>query len=76
MGKAPIGVAKLAKKYGKKVVAFSGCVTEDAEICNEHGIDAYFPIVRGVTTLEDALNSSNAYKNLNATAYQVFRLLI
>ena len=76
MGKAPIGVAKLAKKYGKKVVAFSGCVTEDAEVCNEHGIDAYFPIVRGVTTLEDALNSSNAYKNLNATAYQVFRLLI
>ena len=76
MGKAPIGVAKLAKKYGKKVVAFSGCVTEDAEVCNEHGIDAYFPIVRGVTTLEDALSPLNAYKNLNATAYQVFRLLI
>jgi glycerate kinase len=76
MGKAAIGVAKLAKKHGKKVIAFCGCTTADAEACNEHGIDAYFPIVRGVTTLEDALNSSNAYKNLNATAYQVFRLLI
>ena len=44
MGKAPIGVATIAKKYGKKVLAFSGCVTEDAVLCNEHGIDAFFPI--------------------------------
>ena len=76
MGKAPIGVAGLAKKYGKKVIAFSGCVTNDAEVCNDHGIDAFFPILRGVTTLEDALNPQNAYKNLPATAYQVLRLLM
>ena len=76
MGKAPIGVARLAKKYGKKVIAFSGCVTDDAEVCNGHGIDAFFPIIRGVTTLEEALDTNNAYKNLTATAYQVFRLLI
>lgn len=41
-GKAPIGVAHIAKKYNKTVVAFSGCVTEDAVLCNEHGIDAFF----------------------------------
>jgi glycerate kinase len=76
MGKAPIGVAGLAKKYGKRVIAFSGCVTEDAEVINDHGIDAFFPILRGVTTLEDALNLENAYKNLTATAYQVFRLIV
>ena len=76
MGKAPIGVAKLAKKYNKKVIAFSGCVTNDAEVCNEHGIDAFFPIIRGITTLEEALDTNNAYKNLEATAYQVFRVLI
>ncbi len=75
MGKAPIGVAKLAKKYGKKVIAFSGCVTDDAEICNDHGIDAFFPVLRSVTTLDEALDTNNAYKNLSATAYQVFRLL-
>ncbi len=75
MGKAPIGVARLAKKHGKKVIAFSGCVTDGAEVCNEYGIDAYFPIVRGITTLEEALNNDNAYKNLTATAYQVFRLI-
>lgn len=76
MGKAPIGVTKLAKKYGKKVIAFSGCVTDDAEILNENGIDAFFPAVRGVTTLEEALNPHNAYKNLKATATQVFRLML
>ncbi len=75
MGKAPIGVAQLAKKHGKKVIAFAGCVTEDAEIINDYGIDAFFPILRGVVTLEDALNKENAYKNLKATAYQVMRLL-
>jgi glycerate kinase len=75
MGKAPIGVAKLAKKHGKRVVAFAGCVTEDAEECNNHGIDAFFPIIRGITTLDEALRRDNAYSNLRATAYQVFRLL-
>lgn len=75
MGKAPIGVARLAKKYGKRVIAFSGCVTDDAEILNNHGIDAFFPILRGVTTLDEALNPQNAYKNLTATAYQVFKLI-
>jgi len=76
MGKAPIGVAKLAKQYGKKVIAFSGCVTKDAEVCNDHGIDAFFPILRQVTTLEEALDTENAYENLRKTAGQVFRLLL
>lgn len=74
MGKAPIGVAKLAKKYGKPVVAFSGCVTEDAVKCNEHGIDAFFPILRTPCSLEEAMDVDNAYRNLKNTAEQVFRL--
>lgn len=41
MGKAPIGVAGLAKKHHKKVIAFAGCVTEDAKVCNQNGIDAF-----------------------------------
>ncbi len=75
MGKAPIGVARLAKKHGKPVIAFSGCVTADAEVCNAHGIDAFFPIMRTVVTLEEALRAENAYENLVNTAYQVFRLI-
>ena len=47
MGKAPVGVARLAKQYHAKVIAFAGGVTEDAGTCNEEGIDAFFPIVRG-----------------------------
>ena len=75
MGKAPIGVANIAKKYGKTVIAFSGCVTEDAVVCNEHGIDAFFPILRTVTTLNDAMDSENARKNMVSTVEQVFRMI-
>ena len=74
MGKAPIGVAKLAKRYGKPALAFSGCVASDAETVNEHGIDAFFPILRNVTTLAEALDVANAAANLRATACQAFRL--
>ncbi len=74
MGKAPVGVAKLAKKYGKTVIAFAGGVTADAHACNEKGIDAFFPIVRGITTLEEAMVNENAKKNLSDTAEQVMRL--
>lgn len=75
MGKAPIGVAKLAKKYGKKVVAFAGSVTKDAVECNKNGIDAFFPILRGICTLEDAMKTENARENMMDTVEQVFRLL-
>ena len=75
MGKAPIGVAKLAKKYKKKVIAFSGAVTDGAELCNEHGIDAFFPILRKVCTLDEAMDVQTAYKNMADTAEQVFRLI-
>lgn len=75
MGKAPVGVAALAKKYGKRVVAFSGCVTEEARACNEHGIDAFFPIVRGAVSLEEAMDRENAARNMTDTAEQVFRLM-
>ncbi len=75
MGKAPIGVAKTAKKYGKTVVAFSGCVAEEAALCNEHGIDAFFSIVRTPCSLEEAMNKKQAYINLSDTAEQAFRLI-
>lgn len=74
MGKAPVGVATLAKKYGKAVIAFCGCVDRDAGICNEKGIDAFFPILREVVTLEEAMDKENACRNLEATVEQVMRL--
>ncbi|MBR2452937.1 MAG: glycerate kinase [Clostridia bacterium] len=75
MGKAPIGVAKLAKKYNKPVVAFAGCVTKEAVECNKAGIDAFFPILREVVDLDTAMDSKNAAENMAATAEQVFRAI-
>lgn len=75
MGKAPVGVAKLAKKYNKTVLAFAGCVTKEAVECNHEGIDAFFPIVRRATTLEEAMDHDNACNNLMDTVEQVFRLI-
>ena len=75
MGKAPIGVARLAKKHGKRVLAFSGILGDGVEAVNAAGIDAYFPILRKLVSLEEALDVKNAAANLTATVEQAFRLL-
>ena len=75
MGKAPIGVARIAKKYEKPVLAFSGCVVKEAVACNAEGIDAFFPILRNVVSLDEAMHTDNAMTNMADTAEQVFRAL-
>ena len=75
MGKAPVGVARLARSEGKCVIAFAGCVTKDTRLTNECGIDAYFPIVRGATSLKEAMDIENASFNLEEAAEQAFRLI-
>lgn len=74
-GKVPVGVARIAKKYGAKVLAFAGGVTNDAGACNQEGIDAFFPIVRGVCTLDEAMDNFRAKENMALSVEQVFRLL-
>ena len=74
MGKAPIGVAKLAKAQGIPVLAFAGAVTVGAKACNQAGIDAYFPILREIITLEDAMKKETAKQNLADTVEQTMRL--
>ena len=74
-GKAPIGVAKTAKQYCKPVLAFSGCVTSDASACNAAGIDAFFPILRSICSLEEAMEPASARKNLSDTVEQVMRVV-
>lgn len=75
MGKAPVGVAKLAKKYDKTVIALAGSVTDDAVKCNENGIDAYFPILLKVIPLQEAMKKETARKNMVKTTEQIFRLI-
>ena len=74
-GKAPIGVANIAKKFDKTVLAFAGAVTKDAVVCNEHGIDAFFPILRRIQTLQEAMTPEIARDNMVTTVEQVFRLI-
>lgn len=75
MGKAPIGVAQTAKEHGCTVLGFSGSVAKDATACNEKGIDAFFPILRGVSTLEEAMDTEKARQNMADTVEQVFRTI-
>ena len=76
MGKAPIGVAHIAKQYGKPVIAFAGAVTPDATACNAHGIDAFFPILRRISTLQEAMEPENARQNMTDTVGQALRLFL
>ena len=75
MGKAPIGVAQIAKKYNKKVIAFAGVVTKEARILNKNGIDAFFPILREVITEEEAMSKEVSSANLEETVREVFALI-
>ena len=76
MGKVPVGVAKTAKNYNCKVIAFAGSVTEEAKNCNEKGIDAVFSILPGVCSLDEAMDTETAQKNMRNAAEQVFRLIL
>lgn len=72
-GKTPIGVAKIAKKYNKPVIALAGKVGLDIEILYTMGIDAIFSITRDITTLEEALK--NGQENIEMTAENILRLM-
>lgn len=71
-GKTPIGVAAVAKKYNKPVVAFAGNIGNNIDSLYEK-IDSIFCIMQGVTTLEDAL--ANGKQNLERTSENIIRLL-
>ena len=75
MGKAPIGVARLAKRHGKPVIAFAGCVTEDAALCKEQGIDEYYAITPAEQTPEEAMEPQRAYQNVKIRVRDVFRAI-
>ena len=77
MGKAPIGVAKLAKKNNSNVtvIAICGAATPEAVEVNSHGVDAYFSILNSPMTVDEAMEASTAELNLRQTVTQIFRLL-
>ena len=56
-GKTPIGVAKVAKAAGCRVIGIAGSLSDDHEIVYEHGFDAVFSIVPGPMDLQEALRT-------------------
>ena len=75
MGKAPVEAARIAKKYGKKVIVFAGAVSDSACQGDDSVIDAFFSIVSGPCTLAEAMDKEQARKNMSRAAEQAFRLL-
>ncbi|MDR3433225.1 MAG: glycerate kinase [Rouxiella aceris] len=68
-GKVPIGVARVAKRYNKPVIAIGGSLTKDVDVVYEHGLDAVFSVLYSICTLEDALD--NAADNLRKAARNI-----
>jgi glycerate kinase len=54
-GKVPIGVAKVAKKFGIPVLAIVGAIGEGAEVVFEQGIDSYFSVIPRPMTLDESI---------------------
>ena len=71
-GKTPIGVARMAKRFGKPVIGIAGSLSADVAVVHEHGIDAVFSVLSQVGTLEEAVlhagsNLRGASRNIAAT---------
>lgn len=56
-GKAPIGVAKLSKKYNKPVVAISGSTALNLDNIYENGIDLVLDIINEPMSLDFAIEN-------------------
>ncbi len=82
MGKTPSGVAKLAKKHGKYVIAIGGCLGDGAENCVKEGAFNECYAVNNVLGIDDsdpeqvraAMKPENAVVNLTTCAAKITEL--
>lgn len=72
-GKTPQGVALVAKKHGKPVVALAGRIGDGIEVLYNQGIDAVFGIMPGAASLTEAL--VNGQQNVERTSENIIRLM-
>lgn len=79
-GKAPVGVARRAKRYGKLVVAVVGGRADNLDAMYGRGVDLVLPVCRKPMGLELALDPQEATTNLicageaTAQAYDLGRI--
>ena len=71
MGKAPIGVAKLAKKQGLPVIAVAGGIGENIEAVYDAGIDLVISSTTKPMTVKEAM--SQTAKLLTAAGYTAMK---
>ena len=63
-GKAPVGVARRAKRYGKPVAAVVGGRADNLNAVYEQGVDLVLPVCRKPMPLDQALDPQEATTNL------------
>lgn len=68
-GKTPHGVARIAQRLGKPVIAIAGCLSSDVAVVHGHGIDAVFAVVPRPCSLDEAL--AEAAGNIRRTARNI-----
>lgn len=68
-GKAPIGVARIAKKYNIPVIGIAGVLGDGVEAVHQHGIDAVFSILPALAPLAEVLDRGE--QNLYACARNI-----
>jgi len=68
-GKTPIGVARVAGRHGKPVIAIGGCLANDASAVHAHGIAATFSTVMKAETVAEVL--AGAQFNLQSAARNI-----
>lgn len=72
-GKAPIGVARIAKKHGIPVIGIAGVLGDGVEAVHQHGIDAVFSILPALAPLDEVLDrgEQNLYASARNIAYVI-----
>ena len=79
MGKAPIEIARIAKRFNKKVIFLAGNILDDelSELNEDDKklIDASFSIQRKFTPLNIAMDRRISKRNIENTIVQIFNIL-
>ena len=72
-GKTPVGVARVAKRHNKPVIAIGGSLRADVDAVFAHGIDAVSSVLYRPCTIDEALTEGN--ENLRRTARNIAAIL-
>ena len=72
-GKAPVGVARRAKRYGKPMAAVVGGRADNLDAVYEQGVDLVLPVCRKPMPLDQALDPQEATANLICAGEAVAR---